>query len=72
MNIYDLNINYKSRTIHRGCDVLKDRLLSNFRAIIYLCYMHRSLCDKKNLEKKAFLDLRTTNHYHIKSTNICS
>jgi hypothetical protein len=30
--------------------------------------MPRSLCDKKNLEKKkkAFLELRTTNHYPCK------
>ena len=59
---------WDSRTIHCGCDVLKERLLPNFRAIIYLCYMPRSLCDKKNLEKKkkAFLELRTTNHYPCK------
>lgn len=56
---------WDSRTIHCGVEALKTRPISNFRAIIYLCYMPRHLCDKKNLEKKikAFNELRTTSHY---------
>ena len=59
---------WDSRTIHCACDVMKERLQPNFRAIVYLCYMPRRLCDKKNLEKKkkAFLEMRTTNHYPCK------
>jgi len=56
---------WDSRTIHCGVQPLKKRSEANIRAVIYLCYMPRSLCDKKNLRKKqkAFEELRTTTHY---------
>lgn len=56
---------WDSRTIHYGSEALKGRKQQNFRAIVYLCYLPRKLCDKKNLKKKqkAFNELRTTNHY---------
>ena len=56
---------WDSRTIHCGSEAFKSRNVSNFRSIIYLCYMPRKLCSKKNLEKKqkAFNDKRTTSHY---------
>jgi len=56
---------WDSRTIHCGSEALKTRDRPNFRAIIYLCYMPRSLCTKTNLNKKqkAFNELRTTSHW---------
>lgn len=56
---------WDSRTIHSGIEASKNRIAPNIRAVIYLCYMPRNLCDKKNLKKKkkAFEELRTTNHY---------
>ena len=56
---------WDSRTIHCGIEPNKDRDDKNFRAVIYLCYMPRSLCSDVNLKKKqnAFTELRTTSHY---------
>jgi hypothetical protein len=56
---------WDSRTIHCGVEANKERNVSTFRAVIYLCYMPRNVCSDKNLKKKqkAFLDLRTTSHY---------
>lgn len=56
---------WDSRTIHCGIEPLKDRQNPNFRAIIYLCYLPRSLATPKQLEKKikAFETLRTTSHW---------
>ena len=56
---------WDSRTIHCGIEASKPRNNPNLRAVIYLCYMPRELCDNKNLKKKqkAFEELRTTNHY---------
>lgn len=56
---------WDSRTIHYGAEPLKDRETMNLRAIIYLCYMPRTLCSESNLEKKrnAFNTQSTTNHY---------
>ena len=56
---------WDSRTIHCGVEASNEREVSNFRAIIYLCYMPRALCSKANLKKKqkAFEDLRTTSHW---------
>jgi len=56
---------WDSRTIHCGVEAKKDRLLPNLRAVIYLCYAPRNLCDEKNLKKKqkAFEELRTTTHW---------
>ena len=59
---------WDSRTIHCGTEPMKTRKKENLRAVVYVCYLPRSLCDKKNLTKKqkAFKDLRTTNHYPCK------
>jgi hypothetical protein len=57
---------WDSRTIHCGVEATRGRRDSpNFRAIIYLCYMPRALCNKANLKKKqkAFEELRTTSHW---------
>lgn len=55
---------WDSRTIHCGTEPLKERVKQNFRCVVYLCYLPRSLCNNANLRKKqkAFNDLRTTNH----------
>ena len=59
---------WDSRTIHCGIEADKKRTTPNIRAVIYLCYMPRSLCNPTNLKKKqkAFNELRTTNHYPCK------
>lgn len=59
---------WDSRTIHFGIEPLKTRAAPNLRAVIYLCYMPRSLSSKADLKKKekAFRELRTTNHYPCK------
>lgn len=59
---------WDSRTIHAGCEALKDRPTPNMRCVIYLCYQPKDKCDKKNIEKKkkAFNELRTTSHYPCK------
>lgn len=56
---------WDSRTIHCGIEATKQRLLPNIRAVIYLCYMPRSVCSEANLKKKrkAFDELRSTTHY---------
>lgn len=56
---------WDSRTIHCGIEANKKRCEPNLRAVIYLCYMPRSLCNASNLKKKqkAFEELRTTTHY---------
>lgn len=56
---------WDSRTIHCGVEADKHRHEQNMRAVVYLCYVPRSLCTKANLAKKvkAFEELRTTNHY---------
>ena len=55
-------------TIHCGIEADKRRIISNIRAVIYLCYIHSSLCNQANLKKKqkAFNKNRTTNHYPCK------
>jgi len=59
---------WDSRTIHCGIEPNKKRSKPNIRAVIYLCYMPRSICDYANLKKKqvAFNELRTTSHYPCK------
>ena len=59
---------WDSRTIHCGVEAMKERSEPNIRSIVYLCYTPRSLCNKKNLDKKikAFNELRTTNHWASK------
>tara|TARA_Y100000389_G_scaffold78530_1_gene75304 strand:+ start:3417 stop:4403 length:987 start_codon:yes stop_codon:yes gene_type:complete len=60
---------WDSRTIHSGCQSSKTREYPNFRAIIYLCYLPRSLASKKELDKKklAFQEMRTCKHNPIKN-----
>lgn len=59
---------WDSRTIHCGTEADKRRAVPKIRAVVYLCYMPRSVSDKKNLEKKqkAFNESRTTSHYPCK------
>jgi len=56
---------WDSRTIHCGTEALKTREKPNIRAIIYLCYMPKSIYSKTDFKKreKAFNELRTTNHW---------
>lgn len=56
---------WDSRTIHCGCEALRERSEPNFRAVVYLCYTPKSLCTPALLKKKqkAFNDLRTTSHW---------
>jgi len=56
---------WDSRTIHCGTEADKRRKEAKLRAVIYLCYLPRSVSNKKDLAKKqkAFNDGRTTSHY---------
>jgi hypothetical protein len=56
---------WDSRTIHYGIESSIKRDKQNFRAVIYLCYLPRSMSTEKDLEKKrkAFKELRTTSHW---------
>jgi ectoine hydroxylase-related dioxygenase (phytanoyl-CoA dioxygenase family) len=61
---------WDSRVIHCGVEPIKGRAKPNFRCVVYLCYMPRSLSSDKNIEKKqqAFENMRTTSHWpcHIR------
>ena len=59
---------WDSRTIHCGVEALRDRATANHRAVIYLCYMPRQLATAAAIKKKkkAFNELRTTNHWPCK------
>lgn len=59
---------WDSRTIHCGIEASKTRAVPNLRAVIYLCYMPRSMCNAVNIKKKqkAFAELRSTTHYPCK------
>jgi hypothetical protein len=59
---------WDSRTIHCGVEAMRGRILPTFRAVIYLCYIPKCLFSKadKNKRKKAFENLRTTNHWGTK------
>lgn len=59
---------WDSRTIHCGCEALKERPQQNMRCVIYTCYQPKTKCDEKNLKKKvkALEDLRTTSHWPCK------
>ena len=52
-----------------GSEPIKGREEPNFRCVVYLCYLPRSVSDEYNLDKKrkAFQSLRTTNHYASKA-----
>lgn len=56
---------WDSRTIHCGVEPLKNRLVPNFRSIVYLCYMPRYKSTEKQIQKKikAFENLRMTTHW---------
>jgi len=56
---------WDSRTIHCGAEAMRGRAEANFRAVVYVCMMPKTVCDDKNLKKRlqAFEDLRTSNHY---------
>ena len=55
---------WDSRTIHCGTEAFRERTNPNQRAVIYLCYMPRSLAKPGALKKrrKAFNELRMTTH----------
>jgi len=55
---------WDSRTVHCGIESERNRLKRKFRAVVYVCYMPRSLCNADNLKKKqkAFYEQRTTRH----------
>ena len=59
---------WDSRTIYCGIQACKDRAQPNHRAVIYLCYMPRSLATNAAIKKKkkAFNELRTTSHWPCK------
>jgi ectoine hydroxylase-related dioxygenase (phytanoyl-CoA dioxygenase family) len=61
---------WDSRTIHCGIEAVKTRAQPNFRAIVYLCYMPRSIATSADLKKKqkAFEELRSTSHWPSKPT----
>ena len=56
---------WDSRTIHFGMPPLKERLVPNLRANIYVCMTPRYLIDKFNLEKKqkGFNNMEMTSHW---------
>jgi len=56
---------WDSRTIHCGVEAMRGRAEPNFRAVIYLCYIPKHLYSKRDINKrrKAFLELRVTNHW---------
>lgn len=59
---------WDSRTIHCGVEANRDRAIEKLRAVIYLCYMPRSVSTNGNIKKKktAFDELRTTSHWPSK------
>jgi len=60
---------WDSRTIHCGCEAMKNRKSLNFRGVIYLCYLPRKGAKETRLKakRKAFEELRTTKHDPTKS-----
>jgi hypothetical protein len=60
---------WDSRIIHCGVEAIKNRKNPKLRAVIYLCYMPRSLATDRDIEKKkkALIELRTTSHWAIKT-----
>ena len=61
---------WDSRTIHCGAEAMRERTTPTFRAIIYLCYMPRTMSTPRMIKKKqkAFNELRTTSHWANKPT----
>jgi hypothetical protein len=60
---------WDSRTVHCGRGPIRNRQESRFRNVVYLCYMPSFMVSDKIIAKrrKAFNDLRTTNHWPNKS-----
>ena len=56
---------WDSRTIHCGKEPNKNRLVPNYRCVVYTCYTPRSKSTFSSLNKKiqAFENLRTTSHW---------
>jgi ectoine hydroxylase-related dioxygenase (phytanoyl-CoA dioxygenase family) len=56
---------WDSRTIHCGIEPQRGRINPNFRNVVYVCYLPRSLCPERGLakRKKAFEDMRMTSHW---------
>lgn len=61
---------WNSKTFHAGKEALKNRPLTNFRGVVYLCYTPRILCTNTKLTKKqkAFNEKRMTSHWPHKVT----
>lgn len=59
---------WDSRTIHCGVEPRKGRVIPNFRCVVYLCYMPRSLSTETQIKKKikAFEEMRMTSHWPCK------
>jgi hypothetical protein len=59
---------WDSRTLHCGVEPSKGREQTNFRCVVYLCYMPRNLTNDKELKKKikAFETMRMTSHWPCK------
>ena len=59
---------WDSRLIHCGSEAFREREKPNLRAIVYLCYIPRSICKEKDLLKKqkALNELRLTTHWPSK------
>lgn len=55
---------WDSRTVHCGVEPLQTRQTSNMRAVIYVCYMPRSMSTPVQIlkKRKAFEEKRTTRH----------
>jgi hypothetical protein len=60
---------WDSRTIHTGIASQPNRVLPNYRAVVYVCYQPRSFATAKQLEKKqkAYENLRLTSHHPIEN-----
>ena len=56
---------WDSRTMHAGKEPLKTRERRNFRCVVYLCYMPKSLLTEANRKKKvkALKELRMAGHW---------
>lgn len=59
---------WDSRTIHCGVEPIRGRMQENIRAVVYLCYLPRSMSSAKHIVKKqkAFDELRMTTHWATK------
>jgi hypothetical protein len=55
---------WNSKLMHTALKPLKGRQIPNYRCVFYLCYLPRSMSDRKNIKKKidGFEKLRMTSH----------